>query len=60
MNTLYLGDCLYVLRENIPDESVNISKYFRENGPKLQDMNITFKAVQHAGKRSNGQMTLEV
>ncbi|MBI1806561.1 MAG: restriction endonuclease [Ignavibacteria bacterium] len=24
MNTLYLGDCLYVLRENIPDESVDL------------------------------------
>ena len=24
MNTLYLGDCLYVLRENVPDESVDL------------------------------------
>ena len=24
MNTLYLGDCLYVLRENIPDETVDL------------------------------------
>ncbi|MBI1806562.1 MAG: hypothetical protein HYR76_05870 [Ignavibacteria bacterium] len=23
MNTLYLGDYLYVLRENVPDESVD-------------------------------------
>ena len=24
MNTLYLGDCLYVLRESVPDESVDL------------------------------------
>lgn len=28
MNTLHLGDCLYVLRENIPDESVEPAKKF--------------------------------
>ena len=24
MNTLYLGDCLNVLRDNVPDESVDL------------------------------------
>jgi site-specific DNA-methyltransferase (adenine-specific) len=41
MNTLYLGDCLYVLRENIPDESVDLI-YIDPPFNSKRDYNIFF------------------
>ncbi|MEO8168899.1 MAG: DNA methyltransferase [bacterium] len=41
MNTLHLGDCLYVLRENIPDESVDLV-YIDPPFNSKRDYNIFF------------------
>jgi DNA modification methylase len=41
MNTLYLGDCLYVLRENVPDESVDLI-YIDPPFNSKRDYNIFF------------------
>jgi site-specific DNA-methyltransferase (adenine-specific) len=41
MNTLYLGDCLYVLRDNIPDESVDLV-YIDPPFNSKRDYNIFF------------------
>ncbi len=41
MNTLHLGDCLYVLRENIPDESVDLI-YIDPPFNSKRDYNIFF------------------
>ena len=77
MNTLYLGDCLYVLRlttldesshrqlveENVPDESVDliyIDPPFNSKRSNLTLVNITFKAAQHTGKKTKGQLGLEM
>jgi len=41
MNTLYLGDCLYVLRDNVPDESVDLV-YIDPPFNSKRDYNIFF------------------
>lgn len=41
MNTLYLGDCLNVLRDNIPDESVDLI-YIDPPFNSKRDYNIFF------------------
>ena len=53
MNTIYLGDCLEVLRDNIPDESVDLIY-------KLPKVNITFKAAQLKGKKKKNQIKLDM
>jgi len=45
MNTIYLGDCLEVLRDNIP---------------KLPKVNITFKAAQLKGKKKKNQIKMDM
>jgi len=41
MNTLYLGDCLNVLRDNIPDDSVDLV-YIDSPFNSKRDYNIFF------------------
>lgn len=41
MNTLYLGDCLYVLRDSVPDESVDLI-YIDPPFNSKRDYNIFF------------------
>ena len=45
MNTLYLGDCLYVLRENVPDESVDLI-YIDPPFNSKRDYNIFFDSKE--------------
>lgn len=60
MNYLYFGDCFHLLRDIIPDESVDlifIDHSFKLNLPK---QNITFKAALLKGKLKQSQIMLEV
>ena len=39
---------------------LTLKEYFAGKRPKLPTENITFKAAQHSGKKSKGQMNLEM
>ncbi|MBI5477051.1 MAG: restriction endonuclease [Ignavibacteriales bacterium] len=39
---------------------ITLKDYFKNKRPKLPTVNITFKAAQHTGKKSKGQITLDV
>jgi hypothetical protein len=65
MNTLYLGDCLNVLRDSVAGAAyvkfpgfefpklqvVTLKDFFAGKRPKLPQTNITFKTAQHSGKK---------
>jgi hypothetical protein len=39
---------------------LTLKDFFANKRPKLPEMHITFKAAQHTGKRSKGQIAMEM